>query len=108
MNEVFYSNEKHKTIRLVPIESTDQSLTSQASGPEFILSPDLALFSSLWTIIITIPVVTLVSLSKTLHYNCFSPPVRAELVLVIDKLGLRYIFGGTGCILPRELRWFKE
>ena len=36
-----------------------------------------------------IPVVTLVSLSKTLNYNCFSPPrgkwvpVRAEMVLVV-------------------------
>ena len=39
---------------------------------------------------VQIPVVTPVYLSKTLPYNCFSPPrgkwvpVRAEMVLVID------------------------
>ena len=38
--------------------------------------------------------------------NCFSPPsgkwvpVRAEMVLVVVYL-VRYIFGGTGCILPK-------
>ena len=41
-------------------------------------------------VLVRIPVMTLVSLSKTLNYNCFSPPrgkwipVRAEMVLVID------------------------
>ena len=39
---------------------------------------------------VQIPVATLVSLSKTLNYYCFSPPrgkwvpVRAEMVLVVD------------------------
>ena len=28
--------------------------------------------------------------------------------LWLISLWLHYIFGGTGCILPRELRWFKE
>ena len=60
---------------------------------------------------VRIPVVTLVSLSKTLNYSCFSPPrgkwvpVRTEMVLVID---LASTICCTGCILPRELRWFKE
>ncbi len=44
-------------------------------------------------------------------FSCFSSPrgkwvsVRAEMVLVID---LAWCVGSTGCILPRELRWFKE
>ena len=62
---------------------------------------------------VRIPVMTLVSLSKTLNYNRFSSPrckwvsVRAEMVLVIDNslVCFIYIFG---CILPRELRWFQE
>ena len=45
------------------------------------------LFSRVW---VRVPVMTLMSLSKTRNYNCFSPPtgkqvpVRAEMVLVID------------------------
>ena len=41
-------------------------------------------------VLVRIPVMKLVSLSKTLHYNWFSPPngkwvpVRAEIVIVID------------------------
>ena len=34
--------------------------------------------------------------------------VRSEMVLVVGLAIVRYIFGGTGCKLPRELRWFKE
>ena len=58
---------------------------------------------------VRVPVVTLVSLSKTLHYSCFSPPggklvpVRSEMVLVIDLVIVAQIYC-TGCILLRELR----
>ena len=51
--------------------------------------------------------VVLVSLSKTLYHNCFSPPrskwvpVRAELVVVFDEPSMRQ--NGS-----RELRWFQE
>ena len=68
---------------------------ANSPGPIFLelLSTELriqALLILFSRVSVRIPVVTLVSLSKTLNYNCFSPPrgewvsVRAEMVLVID------------------------
>ena len=60
---------------------------SWPSGLEHRTQALVLLFNRVW---VQIPVVTLVSLSKALNYNCFSPPrgkwvpVRAEMVLVID------------------------
>ena len=45
--------------------------------------------------------------------NCFSPPrskwvpVRVEMALCVWLATVR-LNGSTGCILPRELRWFQE
>ena len=63
---------------------------SRPSGYEHRTQALMLLFSRVW---VRIPVVTLVSLSKTLNYNCFSPtkskwvPVRAEIIDVIGLAG---------------------
>ena len=53
-----------------------------------------------------VPVMTLVSLSKILYYNCFSSPRGRVAVDIVCEKALE-AYGCPGCILPREPRRIK-